>query len=344
MTIRAVAAHAGVSRQTVSNALNAPQRLTAPTLARVRAAIDELGYVPDEAARALTSRRTRLIGIHIGPTAHSHASTPEPLLAEFVRAAARHGFRLVVLGSFGDDAGQIAAFDDVWRRRAVDGVILTDTHTDDARPAWLRERGVPFAAFGRPWGAPDSPHPWIDVDGHGGAWLAVDHLASSGHSRIAFLGWGHDEAGGDDRERGWLEAMTTRGLDARPHAHASGDTVVAGAERAAELLERWRPTAVVCASDTLAAGVVRAADRRGIAVGSDLAVTGYDDSPLARLTHPELTSLTQPFAAVADFLVDHVVMASGIEVPDPPPRTRVAEPTLVVRGSTGGVRAGALSF
>lgn len=334
-TIRAVAAHAGVSRQTVSNAINTPERLTEETLKRVQAAIDELGYRPNEAARALTSRRSRLIGIRIGTSAQRHESAPEPLLSEFVRSAARYGYRLVIFGSQPTDADQIAGYDDMWRRGGVDGFILTDTHSQDDRPGWLLQREVPFAAFGRPWRSPDSDHPWIDVDGRAGLRRAVDHVADRGRERVAFLGWGPDGAGGDDREQGWREALAARGLAALPAAHAGTDTIGAATPRAEALLRDESPDAIVCASDLLAVGAMHASNRLHLTVGRDVLITGYDDSPAAMHTSPQLTSLRQPYAVVADFLVDHVVHGSGVLVPELSPPAQVVEPTLVARGSTG---------
>ncbi len=340
VTIRAVAAYAGVSRQTVSNAINTPERLTDETLRRVRAAIEELGYRPDEAARALTSRRSRLIGIRIGQSTHEHPSAPEPLFSEFVRSAGRYGYRFVIFGSQSDDADQIASYEDLWSRRGADGFILTDTHRDDIRPRWLSEHGVPFVGFGRPWGSPASPHPWIDVDGRVGLRLAVEHVIGRGCSDIAYLGWASDGAGGDDRERGWADAVADRGQNGRAPAHAEADTIEAALGRSLPLLRDDPPDAIVCASDLLAVGAVHAAARLGMAVGHDILITGFDDSPSATHVFPQLTSLRQPFAEIADFLVDRVIHDSGGEVVEAPPRQLVVEPTLVIRGSTGGDAAG----
>jgi len=337
-TIRAVAARAGVSRQTVSNAVNSPERLSAGTLARVREAIEELDYRPDAAALALTSRRSRLIGIRIGHSAQRHPSAPEELLREFVRAAARYDYRFVIFGSSPTDADQIRGYGEIWRRRAVDGFIISDGHARDARPRWLHDHKVPFAVFGRPRDGAGDDHPWIDVDARAGMRLVVDHLVARGRTRIAFLGWAPDAAGGDDRAAGWAEAMASHGLDADVTVRTADDSVRAADARVEALLRDSRPHAVVCASDRLAAGVVRAGSRLGLSIGDDVLVTGYDDAPAATTTIPELTTLREPFDRVADFLVDHVVHAAGI-ANEAPPRTRVVEPQLVVRESTIGTRA-----
>lgn len=332
MTIRAVASHAGVSRQTISNALNAPERLTPETLARVQAAIAELDYRPDEAARALTSGRTHLLGIRVGQTAHNPAANPDPLLRAMVRSASRHGYRIIIFDAGLTDDDEIRSYDDLWRRGAVDGFVISDTHPADRRPAWLRSNGIPFAAFGSPWGEATSEHPWIDVDGAAGMRAVVAHLVEAGHTRIAFLGWPSDGAGGDARHDAWVGAMVAAGLPASSQARASEDAIEPARAAAARLLAESDPTAVVCASDLLAAGVARALSDIGRIPGRDVAVTGYDDSPVAVLSQPQLTSLRQPLDDVADFLVDHIVQAAGGAAGEPD--AVMVAPQLIVRESS----------
>ncbi len=217
VTIRAVAQHAGVSRQTVSNALNSPGRLSAATLARVRRSVTALGYRPDRAARALSSRRSGLIGIRVGPTAHRTAAHPDRLLHALVHAARPHGYRLLAFEApYGDDEAEIAAYAELLAGHDVDAVVVADTHPGDRRPAWLAARGAAFAVHGRPWGAADPTHPWVEVDGALGTGLAVAHLVARGHRRIGFVGWPADGAGGDARRRGWRRRRTASGSSRVP--------------------------------------------------------------------------------------------------------------------------------
>lgn len=334
VTIRDVAAHAGVSRQTVSNALNAPERLSAGTLTSVRRTIDDLGYHPDQAARALSSRRSGLIGIRVGATAHRTASHPDRLLHELVHAAQPHGYRFLAFDApYGDDDAEITTYAELVAGRTVDAVVVADTHPGDLRPAWLAEHGVPFVAHGRPWGDPDARHPWVDVDGAAGTALAVDHLVARGHRRIAFLGWPADGAGGDERRDGWRAALLRHGLDPADDLVAPADDPGAGAAELAPLLAAGgAPTAVVCASDTLAVGALAAVTDAGATPGRDVAVTGFDDSDLARLTRPGLASLRQPVRLVAQTLVDQVLDRLGVLDEDPRPAGLLA-PELVLRPS-----------
>ncbi|HEY0217001.1 MAG TPA: LacI family DNA-binding transcriptional regulator [Cellulomonas sp.] len=338
VTIRAVAAHAGVSRQTVSNALNSPDRLSAGTLARVRRSVEALGYRPDRAARALSSRRSGLIGIRVGATAHRTASHPDRLLHELVGAVRPYGYRLVAFDApYGDDDAEIATYAELLAGHDVDAVIVADTHPGDRRPGWLADRDAAFVAHGHPWGDPTATHTWVDVDGAAGIALAVQHLAALGHRSIAFLGWPADGAGGDARRAGWRQAVTRLGLTAGPDLVADADEAAQGAAALAPVLAAGPATAVVCASDALALGALVAVTDAGLVPGADVAVTGYDDSDLARVARPGLTSVRQPVRLVAQTLVAHVL--ARIDGPgtgpdqDLPPAGFVA-PELVVRPST----------
>lgn len=340
VTIRAVAEHAGVSRQTVSNALNAPGRLSPATLARVRRSVAALGYRPDHAARALTSRRSGLIGIRVGSTAHRTAAHPDRLLHELVAAARPHGYRFLAFDApYGDDAAEIAAYDELLAAGDVDAVLVADTHPGDTRPGWLAARGAPFVAHGRPWGDPDAAHRWVDVDGGLGVRLAVEHLAGRGHRRIGFVGWPADGAGGDARRAAWRAATAARdGADATrgPEVTATADTPDAAAAAVSPLLRdpATVPTALVCASDALALGALAAVADAGATPGRDVAVTGYDDSDLALFARPGLTSLRQPIRLVAQTLVEQVLDRLGVDLGRAPAPAGLVAPELVVRASS----------
>lgn len=337
VTIRAVAEHAGVSRQTVSNALNAPGRLSADTLARVRRSVDLLGYVPDRAARALSSRRSGLIGIRVGPTAHRTAAHPDRLLHALVAAARPHGYRLLAFDApYGDDDAEIAAYAELLAGHDVDAVVVADTHPGDRRPAWLARQGAAFAVHGRPWGEDDATHPWVDVDGALGTALAVRHLAGRGHRRVGFVGWPPDGAGGDARRAGWRAETARLGLRPGPDLTAAADDPGAATAVVAASLARpgGTPTAFVCASDVLALGALDAVTDAGATPGRDVAVTGFDDSDLAALARPGLTSVRQPLTLVAQILVEQVLDRLGVDLGRPPAPAGPVAPELVARASS----------
>ena len=202
-TIEVVAKRAGVSRQTVSNAANAPHRLRPETLQKVLGTIDELGYRPSQAARSLRTSATQVIGCRLLPG--NYAGTGgvlDRLLHALCDAARAKGYGVLTFSADNDD-DEIGVLDDLLRRKAVDGFVLANTHHGDVRPGWLIDQGARFVAFGRPWGVARSAHSWVDVDGASGTSQAVRHLAELGHSRIGFLGLPQGSGVGDDRFQGW---------------------------------------------------------------------------------------------------------------------------------------------
>src|SRR6185437_2885905 len=265
-TVESVARHVGVSRQTVSNAINAPSRLRPETLTLVLAAIDELGYRPNRVARSLRTRTTRMLGYRIEPGRDGVSS---PVLDRFVHALASTarvaGYHLVLFTT-DDETTELETYDDLIRTNAVDAFVLSGLHYGDPRPRWLTGRGAPSVAFGRPWGVEDGGL-WVDVDGAAGTAQAVDHLVEAGHRRIAFVGSPTDKAVGDDRLRGWQSAMRRHALSTRGVSVRGVDSLETGARATARLLDLAEPpTAIVCASDTLAAGCLHQAAATGLQV------------------------------------------------------------------------------
>jgi DNA-binding LacI/PurR family transcriptional regulator len=162
--------------------------------------------------------------------------------------------------------------------------------------------------------------------------MATDHLLERGHTRIAWIGWRKESPIGEDRRAGWLGAMHDRGLSTTGLASRVEDTVASGAEAAAVLLDEASPSGFVCASDTLAVGVLHTLSNRGLAAGRDLAVVGFDDSQVAQVVPPGLTSVRQPLEEVA---VEIVARLQGrLAVPAEMGASALLEPTLVVRGSS----------
>src|SRR4051794_8578344 len=211
-TLEIVAARAAVSRQTVSNVLNAPHLVRPDTRSRVEAVIAELGYRPNRAARTLKTRRSQLLGARIEtPKDGINGVVLDRFLHALTSQAQAQGYR-VMLFSAARDEDEIGQYAQLLEDHDLDAFVLTGTHVGDARTAWLAERGVPFVTFGRPWGVPTAQHSWVDVDGSAGTRAATEHLLALGHRRIAFLGWPEDAAVGDDRRAGWQQACAAAGL------------------------------------------------------------------------------------------------------------------------------------
>lgn len=325
-TISDVAALAGVSRQTVSNVLNAPQRVAPATTDRVRTAIHKLEYRQNRAARNLRVRASHTIGLRINPVMGLGDLLDRFLhaLANSAQAAGYH----VLLFTSADPEMEIATYDDLIQTGTVDGFVLTDIGVTDPRPDWFARRRIPFVCFGRPRGH-RVECAWVDVDGAYGTAEAVDYLVSRGHRRIAYLGWPHGTGYGDDRQEGWRRAMHRHGLSiARLAGTCTQDAGAAAATASRLLAGKAPPTAFVCGSDTFAIGA-------RLACGTDsdgqprAAVVGFDDSPAATFLSPPLSSVRQPLPAVAHHVVD--LLIGKIADPEARPEGVLLRPELVRR-------------
>src|SRR4051812_29756310 len=313
-TLATVAEAAGVSRQTVSNALNSPELLRPDTLARVQEAIEALGYSPNRAARSLRTRSSHLIGLRVDPAVEDSANA---LMDRFVHSLVEStkvaGYHVLLFtGGDGTDssdhpdgadavdaADTIEGYDELLRSAAVDAFVVTDTYRGNPQAALLEQRGIPFVAFGRPWEDPGSQHPWVDVDGRAGVAAAVDHLVAIGHTRTAWIGWQKGSFIGEDRASGWVERMHAHRLSTSRLSARGEDSLDYGCRAAHALLVSEQPTAFVCVSDTVALGVLRALSDLGLKPGEDVAVVGFDDSVAAQVSSPALTSVRQPLEEVA---------------------------------------------
>lgn len=277
-TVEDVAERAGVSRQTVSNVLNTPDIVRPATRERVIAAIHELGYRRHAAARQLRLRRSSTIGIRLDPYLGGISGV---VLDRFVHAiterASERGMRMLVYAARTREE-EIQRLSELWEGSEIDAAIITGTSRDDPRVRSLDQDGLPFISFGRPWGEDDIADPrhlWVDVDGAAGTRAATEHALTRG-SRVAFLGWPMGSGTGDDRERGWREAMAAAGAQGArltaeegvPFARAVVDAALAAGPA---------PDALVCASDSLAVGALLAV----AAAGLSLPVIGFDNTPTA---------------------------------------------------------------
>jgi LacI family transcriptional regulator len=330
-TLADVAERAGVSRQTVSNAVNNPDLLRPDTLERVRQTIAELGYSPNRAARNLRTRTSQLIGMRFAPVQEGTANQAmDRFVHSLVEASEEAGDH--VLQVPGDDEDPVGGYDNLLRSTAVDAFVVTDTYLGNPQAAWLSQQRAPFVAFGRPWDDDAARHVWVDVDGAAGIRLATQHLIDRGHTRIAWIGWRKDSPIGEDRRSGWVQTMHENGLPTTGLASRVEDVVHSGAEAAAVLLDESKPTAFVCASDTLAMGVLHTLWIRQLAPGEDIAVVGFDDSQVAQVFPVGLTSVRQPLEDVA---VEIVKVLRAL-LTHQPVETRgvLLKPTLTIRESS----------
>jgi len=301
-TLDQVATRAGVGRGTVSRVVNGSTEVSPATRAAVEAAIGELGYVPNRAARSLVTRRTDSVALIVCESPDRLLT--EPFFAGLVRGAsgalADTGIQLWLdVTQSGPHRERLAGYVGAHQ---VDGVLLVSQHGDDPLAVRLAEAGVPTVTVSRPV-RPDGSRPaatFVDVDNVSGARDAVAYLASTGRRRIATIAGPQDMSVGVDRLDGYRAALRAAGLPRRADLVAVGDFGEdSGAAAMATILHAHRDVdAVFAASDLMAAGALRVLRERGRRVPEDVAVVGFDDSPLATRTDPALTTVHQPVVAL----------------------------------------------
>jgi DNA-binding LacI/PurR family transcriptional regulator len=227
------------------------------------------------------------------------------IMLEFIQAlssaASRHNHHLLLAA--GDDSG-LRDIRELVASRAVDAFVLATISPHDPRIALLARRDVPFASFGRT--EPDLPQSWVDIDNRTAVMSLTTRLIGQGHTRLAFLGYAPQGQWDVEREGGYQDAMTAADL---PTIAATPEPDARTVQQAIDaLLEGDRPpTAIVTGSDVLAGAVYAAAGQRGMRIGTDLAVTGFDGSLVGRMLTPTLTTLAIPTADIAQRLVDRVL-------------------------------------
>src|SRR4051812_43584877 len=319
-----VARLAGVSHQTVSRVLNDHPNVREQTRLRVRAAIAELGYRPNRAARALVTGRSQLLGV---VAQNSTLYGPASLLAAFEQAAAEAGFAVSV-GSVGRlDRESIAGAVERHLDQRVAGlvVIAPVKSADDALEGM--PVGVPLVTID---GNPQRSHTLVTVDQAVGARAATEHLLAAGHRTVWHISGPVDWYDAAWRIEGWRGALEDAGAEVPPLVTA--DWSASSGYDAGRMLARMpEVTAVFAANDHQALGLLRAFSEHGRRVPHDVSVVGFDDVPEAAYFIPPLTTVRPDFDAVAQAGLD-LLLAQLADEATPPTRVVIA-PTLVERSS-----------
>jgi DNA-binding LacI/PurR family transcriptional regulator len=328
-TLEAVARRAGVSRATVSRVVNGSTSVAAAIREAVARAVEELGYVPNQAARSLVTQRTESIALILPETANRVFSDDLffPAIIRGVGAELEAADKQLVLMM----AGSVASHDRVERYAVaghVDGVMFASMHGADPLPGTLVRLGIPVICSGRPIG--ESTVPYVDVDHFGGVVRAVRHLVESGRRRIATIAGPQDMVAGIDRLAGYTATLDEAGLSR--HVAFGDFTRESGIGAMRELLaDDPALDAVFAASDMMAHGALLALKDAGRRVPADVAVIGFDDFEISRYSDPPLTTVRQPIADMGRTMARQLLGLVNGE-PDLPPS--VVLPTeLVVRES-----------
>jgi LacI family transcriptional regulator len=331
VSIKDVARQADVSLGTVSNVINRPHSVGAGTRARVLAAIDDLGYVRSESARQLRAGQSRVIGLLV-------LDMGNPFFVEVARgaehAARAAGLRVMVCNS-GQDPGEEAEYLSLFAEQRVRGVLITPADTSGRSLAPLLRQRTPFVLVDRlvPAGEGCS----VSVDDVAGGAMAARHLLDAGHKEIVFINGPLQLAQCHDRYEGVCNVVAEAGLPASTvrTLHVDRLDVAAGRDAAARLLGfPDRPTAVFCANDLIALGVLQTLYAAGIRVPDQMAIVGYDDIQFASAAAVPLTSVRQPAYQIGTTAAELLINETGGLVEAHEHKRVVFQPELVVRRSS----------
>jgi len=346
VTLKDVAAVAGVHPATASRALNHQTRLlvSAETASRILAAADELGYRPNTVARSLRTRRSHTVGVLI-------PDLTNPLFPPIVRGIedrlAADGYVALIGNTDSDDDRERLVFDRMLARH-VDGFVCATAHLRSSLLAEAAAAEIPMVLVNRH--AEGYGFPAVSVDNERGIAMAVSHLVGLGHRRIAHIAGPQDVSTGLSRYRGFVAAMVAHGLAADPDlvVHAAAYSLDEGDRCCRALLEAdCGFTAVAAANDMLAVGCYAALEAAGLSCPQDISVVGFNDMPFIDRLRPPLTSVSFPHYQVgteAGQLILEQIAASGEhgKAPaDDQAKVLYLAPELKVRGSTGPPRTAA---
>lgn len=330
-TLEDVAALAGVGRGTASRVINRQAKVSPQAREAVEAAIAELGYIPNRAARSLVTRRTDAVALVIAES--EERVFGEPFFAGVIRgigaALADAGKQLVLVLAPSDRPGHL---DDFLTRQHVDGVLLLSLHADDTMPQRLHARGLRVVQGGGPAPAPGVG--CVDNDNVGGAHQAVAHLAARGRTRIAAIAGPSDMPTARDRLAGYRAALEEAGLPADDGLVEHGNFREPSGEEAMAVLLGRRPDldAVFAANDLMATGAMKVLRAWGREIPRDVAVVGFEDSALSRSTQPPLTTVHQSPEGMGRVMVEMLLSEIADAAYDP--GVRLLPTYLVERASS----------
>jgi LacI family transcriptional regulator len=335
VSVKDVAMRAGVSVGTVSNVMNRPAKVSPQTAERVQAAIDELGFVRNDAARQLRAGQSNTIGFVV-------LDVRNPFFTDLARGAedyaARDG-RSILLGNSDQNADREAAYLDLFEEQRVHGLLISPLGDVSDRLARLRKRGTPAVLVDR--AGEGSASSSVSVDDVAGGVLAVEHLVSMGRRSIVFVGGPITIRQVADRLQGARSVAAAYAGVSLEIIETSALSVIEGRRVGGLILARDpadRPDAVFAANDLIALGVLQALNMQGaLFVPNEIALIGYDDIDFASAAVVPLTSIRQPSALIGETAVEILLE----EAADPTIATRqvVFQPELVVRESTSHERA-----
>jgi LacI family transcriptional regulator len=333
-TIRDVAKKLNISITTVSRALDGYDDVSEGTRNLVILTAHEMGYVPNRAARQLRRQRTDTIG-YIIPD--SGAGFADPFFSEFIGGlgdeASSKNYDLLVTTAEPDSLQEKALYQRWVQGGKVDGMIINRVRLTDWRLDYLSGQNIPFVALER--STSHDKFVGMEVDSYSGVIELMAYLINKGHSRIAYIGGDPELKIDFDRRRGYYAGLASASIKADTSLIVNSYLTSEGGYQAAINLLNLNhpPTAVVCVNDLIATGVLHAAHERGLKVGRDLAVAGFDGVAGSAHTEPPLTTLDQPVYDIARQLVG-MLLNLVMNVPLEEQQVKI-QPKLLLRASTG---------
>jgi LacI family transcriptional regulator len=331
VSVKDVAERAGVSVGTVSNVMNHPEKVAPAARARVQAAIEELGFVRNFAARQLRHGRSISIGLIV-------LDVRNPFFTDIARGAedrAAEAGLSVLLANSDESEGRESAHIDLFEQQRVFGVLISPLGDVTRRLEMLRSRGIPAVLVDR--SSPDRSFSSVSVDDVAGGRMAVEHLLAQGRRRIAFVGGPLGLRQAADRLDGARQAVAKHPDAELRVIEIDALSVLAGRDAGARLAASAdRPEAIFAANDLVAMGVLQALlmQGAGISVPADIALIGYDDIDFASAAVVPLSSIRQPSALIGQTAVE--ILLDEADDPTREPRQIEFQPELVVRASTAG--------
>ncbi len=333
VTLKDIAERVGKSIPTVSRALGDFGDISLETRREVQRVAREMGYEPSVTARNLQRKRTDAIALIMPPARYLRFSDPffGELISGVVERTGEHGFTLAISTDTSDDPRE--SYLKQIRSRQADGFIVVRTRREDDRINLLRDHNVPFVAFGRTDG--DNDFHFVDEDGADGVRQVVDHLIGLGHRRLACISEPLSLTKSYQRVAGFWQGLAAHGIERTDDVFVEANFRQQSGEQAAERLLAMAepPTAIVACNDLLALGAMNAVRKRGLEIGRDVSVTGFDDIMLAEYANPGLTTVHLPAAKMGSLVADMLVRL--IKQETLAEEQVIIDPIFVLRASTG---------
>jgi DNA-binding LacI/PurR family transcriptional regulator len=320
-TLKDVAEKAGVSVITVSRVINSPEKVKPETRKQIRYIMDELGYSPNFAAKALVRQRTGIIDVYIP----ANIDISNPFVMHFISGISEvlstHMYSFLILR-------------DRKVEHACDGYIATGLLKNEIGEMYqyAKKRKRPLVLFGH---TDLLDVDCIDVDNVKGAKYITEYLISMGHSKIAMINVDEDKDYTVDRLTGYQQALAENGIDFNNSTVVyARNNVQGGYDAAKELIKQTDVTGIFCATDTLALGAIRAITGLGLGVPEDISIVGFDGLGHHLLTNPQITTVQQPILEIGKMLAKTLLARiDGIDG-----RTqRLVEPSLIINQSVARI-------